>query len=128
MLDLRTGELRFTNAGHNPPYRLRGGVVEAVTAAKGRPLGTRMSSAYDNATLALAMNDALYLYTDGVTEAENGNGDFFTEARLEDLLREQAGRSAKEMIDAVAGAVQAFAGAAPQSDDITALAVRRTVG
>src|SRR5207237_397670 len=71
MLNPRTGELRFTNAGHNPPYHLIGDDVTAVTASKGRPLGVRPGSTYETGELQLAPGEAIYLYTDGVTEAEN---------------------------------------------------------
>ncbi len=124
MLDAQTGDLRFTNAGHNPPYRLNGHDVTPITGSKGHPLGTRHNSAYETGHLTLTPGDALYLYTDGVTEAANNKDDLFTEERLEAILRETAGHP-NDMIRAVAAAVRAFVEGAPQSDDITALALRR---
>jgi sigma-B regulation protein RsbU (phosphoserine phosphatase) len=125
MLDAQTGDLRFTNAGHNPPYRLNGNDVTPITGSKGRPLGTRNNSAYETGHLTLAPGDALYLYTDGVTEAANRKDNLFTEERLETVLRETAGHQPDDMIKAVAAAVRAFVEGAPQSDDITALVIRR---
>jgi phosphoserine phosphatase RsbU/P len=125
MLDPQTGALRFTNAGHNPPYRLNGRDVTPIAGSKGRPLGTRENSAYETGHLTLALGDAIYLYTDGITEAANTKDDLFSEERLEAVLRENAGHRPDDMIKAVADAARSFANGAPQSDDITALAIRR---
>ena len=124
MLDPKTGDLRFTNAGHNPPYRLDGKAVEAVTLSKGRPLGLRTTSTYETGSLTLAAGETLYLYTDGVTEAHNRTGELFAEQRLEAVLRESAGDSTNIVVTAVGDAVQRFADGAAQSDDITAMALR----
>jgi len=125
MLDPRSGDLRFTNAGHNPPYQLVGDQIVAVTACKGRPLGVRMNSVYETGTLNLAPGSALYVYSDGITEAENRKQDLFTEERLEAVLRQAGGRSPRDLVNAVAEAVHRFSDGAAQSDDITALALRR---
>ena len=128
MLDPQTGDLRFTNAGHNPPYHLNSNGPTPVTACKGRPLGVRDNSAYQTGSLMLAPREEIYLYTDGVTEAANHNDEFFTEARLEAVLRDVAGHPTNVIIKAVADAVRSFADGAPQYDDITALAIRRVGG
>jgi sigma-B regulation protein RsbU (phosphoserine phosphatase) len=125
MLEPQTGHLRFANAGHNPPYHLTGNGPTPVTACKGRPLGVRDNSAYETGHLTLARGEEIYLYTDGVTEAANRQDEFFAEERLEAVLRDVAGHPANVIIRAVADAVRSFAGGAPQSDDITALAIRR---
>jgi phosphoserine phosphatase RsbU/P len=124
MLEPRTGRLRFCNAGHNPPYRLDHGIVESVVLGKGRPLGLRRSSTYETACLTLREGEALYLYSDGVTEATNASGELFAEARLEAVLRAAAGNGTRTIVEAVGDAVRSFVGNAPQSDDITAMAVR----
>jgi sigma-B regulation protein RsbU (phosphoserine phosphatase) len=128
MLDPQTGDLRFTNAGHNPPYHLNGNGPTPVTACKGRPLGVRGNSAYETGRLMLAPGEEIYLYTDGITEAANRNDEFFAEERLEAALRDVAGHPTNAIIKAVADAVSSFADGAPQSDDITALAIRRVGG
>jgi sigma-B regulation protein RsbU (phosphoserine phosphatase) len=125
MLDPRTGELRFTNAGHNPPYHLIGDEVTPVMASKGHALGVRAGSTYETGELKLAQGDAIYLYTDGVTEAANKRDELFTEERLEAVLRAAAGRPTSVIVNAVTDAVRSFADGAPQSDDITAMAIRR---
>jgi sigma-B regulation protein RsbU (phosphoserine phosphatase) len=125
MLDPRTGALRFTNAGHNPPYLLIGDAVTPITACKGRPLGVRAGSTYETGELALASGEAIYLYTDGITEAANKKDELFTEERLEAILCQSAGRPTNAIVNAVTEAVRSFANGALQSDDITALAIRR---
>jgi len=125
LLNIATGEVRFTNAGHNPPYFFSDGSVTAVTACKGRALGVREDSTYQSGVLQLSPGDALYLYTDGVTETTNRNDELFAEARLEEVLRTATSRHPVDLIKAVTSAVQSFADGAPQSDDITALAIRR---
>ena len=72
-----------------------------------------------------ALGDAIYRYTDGVTEAANKNDELFTEARLEAILRGTAGRPTSAIVNAVTDAVRSFAASAPQLDDITALVIRR---
>ena len=124
MLEPQTGKLRFCNAGHNPPYRLDHGIVEPVMLGKGRPLGLRGNSTYETACLTLREGETLYLYSDGVTEATNGSGELFAEARLEAVLRAAAGNGTRMIVEAVGDAVRSFVGNAPQSDDITAMAVR----
>jgi sigma-B regulation protein RsbU (phosphoserine phosphatase) len=125
MVRLDSGEVQFCNAGHNPPYHLKGSGVEPVTAAKGRPLGVRAASAYEAGQLTLAAGDMLYLYTDGITEAENQKTELFSEQRLEEVLRGNACDAADVVVKAVANAVKNFADGALQSDDITALAIKR---
>ena len=120
MLDPQTGDLRFTNAGHNPPYHLNGNGPTAVTTSKGRPLGVRDNSAYETGRLMLAPGEEIYLYTDGVTEAANRTDEFFAEERLEGLAR-RPGHPAN--VIAVAWSVLCRRRAA--IDDITALAIRR---
>ena len=127
MLDPRTGALRFTNAGHSPPYVLSGDGVTPITACKGRPLGVRANSTFETGELMLAPGEAIYLHTDGITEAANTLHELFAERRLEAVLRGTAGQPIKAIVDAVTDAVRAFADGAPQSDDITALAIRRGV-
>jgi serine phosphatase RsbU (regulator of sigma subunit) len=87
-------------------------------------LGTRRDSAYKTGHLRLVPGEAIYLYTDGITEAANRTDEMFTEQRLEAILREASPFRPKDVIQAVADAVQSFANSVPQSDDITAMAIR----
>lgn len=125
ILNLSSGEVRFTNAGHSHPYHLHGTIVEAVMSHKGHPLGVRVNSKYETGSLALVAGDVLYLYTDGITEALDRNGQLFSENRLEAVLRNAAGSRPAETVNAVTEAVRQFVGEEPRADDITALAIRR---
>ncbi len=124
-LDLATGALAFANAGHNPPYIVRAdGRVEPLHGGLGLPLGLMDGPGYESAAVTLAAGDALYLYTDGVTEALSPGGEEFTPARLEVLLAARAGVSSADLVGHSFAAVKEHAAGAPPSDDITALAVR----
>jgi sigma-B regulation protein RsbU (phosphoserine phosphatase) len=121
----QTGKVEFCNAGHNAPYRIGRGGVTAVDGAKGIILGVQPEATYTNGTLSLAPGEGIYVFTDGVTEAANVQGDMFSEARLEAVLRDSADSSSAEIVNAVTQSVHGFVGNALPSDDITMLAVRR---
>ena len=127
ILDTATGEIDFVNAGHNPPYLLAGNKVVPVAGCGGRALGVRSNSPYETGNLTLAPGDAIFLYTDGVTEAFNNNDQMFSDERLEAVLRDVATGRPQAIITAVSGAVGAFADGAEQSDDITAAVIRRSL-
>jgi sigma-B regulation protein RsbU (phosphoserine phosphatase) len=125
MLAPGSGEVEFCNAGHNPPYRLSGEKVEAIEGGKGIILGVRPDAAYANGRLSLAPGEGIYVFTDGVTEAENPQQDMLSEERLEAVLRGAAGCPSAEIVKRVAEAVRGFVGTALPSDDITMMALRR---
>lgn len=124
ILDPETGEIGFVNAGHNPPYHLTGDKAVPVEGCRGRALGVRSNSFYETGNLTLALGEAIFLYTDGITEAFNKNDEMFSDERLEAVLRDVAGRRSEAIITAVSGAVRAFVDGAEQSDDITAAVIR----
>ena len=124
VLDLTTGELTYANAGHNPPLWVRRDSVERLTRT-GVALGASEDAHMTERTIQLAEGESLLLYTDGLTEAFNLEGDMFGEERLLRALGWQASISADDMIKMVESALDDFAGAAPPSDDLTMLAVRR---
>jgi len=125
MLELSSQTLRYCNAGHNPPYIIAAeGDPTPLTASRGKPLGIRADFAYEAAERPIARGDCLFLYTDGITEAEDTNGGFFGESGLENALRARAGARAQELVETVVERVHAFAGSAAQSDDIAAMAVQ----
>jgi len=123
VLDLDTGLLRYCNAGHNPPWLLRAGGAAEILPPTGPAAAVLETAGYTAAETRLAPGDRLFLYTDGVTEALAPGGELFGSERLERLLRELRARPAAEMVDGVVAAVDAFAGAAEQFDDITCLAL-----
>ena len=124
--DLLTGHITFTNAGHNPPYILKAnGSVEALQAPCNLVLGAVPGVPFTCNTLELEPGDTLFMYTDGVTEAENKNHDQFGESRLEEALAECKGADSKHIVDTVNAKVKEFINGAAQSDDITQLVIRR---
>jgi serine phosphatase RsbU (regulator of sigma subunit) len=123
-LDVRTGELVYANAGHLPPYLIGAGGVRAEALEPGVPLGVMDDYVFDAKSVRLAPGDALMLYSDGVTEAADLEGNLFGETRLEAVLTTQTGRSCAEIVAAVLDAVRRFAGTAPQADDIAILVVQ----
>jgi sigma-B regulation protein RsbU (phosphoserine phosphatase) len=129
MLGPGSGELEFCNAGHNAPYRLNRQGLEVIEGAKGIILGVRPDAVYTTGRTSLAPGESIYVFTDGVTEAADQQGELFAEARLEAVLRAAGGCStAAEIVTSVAEAVRGFVGNALPSDDITMLAVRRLDG
>ena len=124
--DLQTGQVDFTNAGHNPPYILHAdGTVEMVKSDCNLVLGALEGIDFKNASLQLEPGDTLVMYTDGVTEAENKEQAQFENARLETTLAALKGASSRQIVDTVNARVKEFTDGAPQSDDITQLVIRR---
>jgi len=124
--DLTTGQVDYTNAGHNPPYILHAdGSVEMLKNDCNLVLGAVEDIKYTSQSLQLNPGDALVMYTDGVTEAENKAHDQFGESRLETELAALQGADSKQIVQTVLAKVREFAAGAPQSDDITQLVIRR---
>jgi serine phosphatase RsbU (regulator of sigma subunit) len=126
ILDPRTGQLTYCNAGHNPPCTLRVEDRQIQTLNKtGMALGAMPGVSWEQHAVHLARGDMLVLYTDGVTDAHNEGGAFFGQERLLDVLQANAGRPAHEVRDSLLRVVQRFTGEASQFDDITlVIAVR----
>lgn len=125
VLDLRTGELSYSNAGHNPPRVLTtDSKVAVVPKTNNLVLGIQPGHAYHNKQIQLMPGDTLFLYTDGITEAEDSKSEEFTESRLDEKLAGLANTSSERVATEIVDAVQEFVGDAPQSDDITCVAAR----
>ena len=125
VLDIRTGELRYANAGHNPPYIVRrDGTLKTLDAPHGMALGISGEAVFPAHSVRLADGDTLFLFSDGVTEALDVGDALFSEERLEACLCEHVGQSAGELSATVIDQVRQFAGAAPQADDITVLCIK----
>ena len=127
MLHPGSGELQFCNAAHNLPYRLGRDRVEAIEGPKGLALGIMDDAAYATGRLSMEPAETIYLFTDGVTEATNQADELFSEPRLEVVLHTVAQEGSATVVKAVADAIAGFVAAAPQADDITAMAVRWSV-
>ena len=125
VLDLRTGELQYTNAGHLPPLLLGASrKVAWLDLPKATMLGISEAPTYTTKTLKLQPMDTLLLYTDGVNEAMNAEQQLFGDDRLLAFAEAQDGREPKELVERLLDSIRRFAGGAEQSDDITVLALR----
>ncbi|MBM3744612.1 MAG: FHA domain-containing protein [Acidobacteria bacterium] len=115
------GLLRWVNAGHPPALRVRpSGELEDLPAG-GPPLGLLEEAVWAIEHTQLEPGDKLVIYTDGLAEACNAEGDFFFRKRLRPLLRTRAGDSCRDLHDALVAAVREFTADAPPRDDITVL-------
>ena len=128
ILDTRTGQLVYVNAGHNPPCILRRDGSREYLDRGGLVIGAMPGSEYEEGHATLLAGDDLVLYTDGVTEAENTEDEMFGEERLEQLLIEHRHASAREIEEQVYSSVKDFAAGAPQTDDLTMVIVKMTTG
>ena len=128
VLDPRTGPLTYCNAGHTPPVVLSAQGDSPVRELRGTgiPLGIFEGETWEQHSVQLAPGDLLLLYTDGVTDAEDGNGEFFGEERLLEVAKKNClDGSAQGLLDAVLAAIHGYVGGAPQFDDITLMVVAR---
>ncbi len=125
-LDLDSGRISYVNAGHNPPVMLRGGgKAEYLNTTPAIVLGAMSEMEYASQEVALAPGDSIYLYTDGVTEQTNPNGEMFGEDRLLGILSDERLQADPQAIPAaVSGSVSAFAAGTEQADDRTQLVIR----
>src|SRR5215510_2678903 len=123
ILNIRTGQVDYSNGGHNLPYYLHRDGVSPLENLGGRVLGLVQQSPYASGRMVLGPDEALLLYTDGVTEAMDSSETLYSVQRLERFLESNRGSSPRQMIGDLLSDVRQFAGGAPQSDDITALAL-----
>ncbi len=118
VLDLKNGVLRYCNAGHNPP-RILTDDIYTLEVEPNLPLGIIGGSEFKEQEIPFHYDDAICLYTDGLTEAENFYHEQFGEERLDKCLRGRKG--AKDHLDNIKREVDRFVDGAPQSDDLTVL-------
>ena len=129
LYDPQSGELSYANGGHCPPY-----IIDAASDAPPRMLdklsgplvGVIPDMEYTLFTDTLKEQETCLLFTDGVTEAMNGDKELYGEARLQDFLAAHRGASPRELLTLIFSELVRFRGEEPQSDDITMLAFCRT--
>lgn len=127
IMDIDTGEVSYACAGHNPPVIIHGdGTVEFIPIKHKLPLAAMEGTKYPVMHTQLLAGESFVLYTDGVTEATNQENELYGDARLLDIVQELQNLSIHEMIAGVKANVDIFVGEAPQFDDITIVAIRRT--
>ena len=125
VLEISTGRFIYVNAGHNPPLlRHIGGGFERLKARPGFVLAGMEGLRYQENEMILEPGDTLYLYTDGVTEATDGEQQLFGEKRLQSALNEQPDLSVYELLPKIKGCIDRFVGEAEQFDDITMLGLK----
>jgi serine phosphatase RsbU (regulator of sigma subunit) len=139
VLDPATGTLTYANAGHHPPFLLgtrNGGSLRSMPRT-GMALGVLEDAAWEQKVVHIAPGEALLLYTDGVTDAQNGQQEFFGDERLLEVLRLNLGpladqgpstgpgSHAQRLQDALMAEIGGFVREAPQFDDITVLVALR---
>ncbi len=126
-LNINTGELACVNAGHNPPLiKKRGGAFEYIKTPTNIALGIMGEVSYKSCSYTLEKGDAVFLYSDGVTEAANKKEELFGEENLQKALNEKETQNAdmRALLGHIKTSVDAFAQGAEQADDITMLAVQ----
>ena len=124
VLDIESGELTYINAGHDYPYLVRQGEVQAKLETTGPAVGAIDLADYTTQTLHFERGDTLVLYSDGIIDAQNQRGERFEQERWLRLLGEPPGDSGK-LIEHVVDRVLSFIGEASQYDDISLLTVLR---
>ena len=118
VLDLNAGQLRYCNAGHNPPMILTD-AIRMLPVEPNIPLGIINGTNFVEQETAFNCDDAIFLYTDGLSEAENATQEQFGEARIESALHGR--KRSEEHMENIKYQVSLFVGDAPQSDDLTML-------
>ena len=125
-LDLATGHLRYCNAGHNAPVRIGSGMAAFLDVVPNLPLGVQSDLQYQEQETALSRDEGLFLYTDGLTEAANGDQELFGEERLLETILRHGEEKAAVLVQSVKTAVESHLGGSTPSDDQTMLVVRFT--
>lgn len=127
ILDQATGQLTYANAGHNPPFLLSKqiGVNIHALGTTGMPIGIDEDAAWSQHTITINPGEVLILYTDGIPDAQNSEGEFFRERRLIEVILNKFEASAQKIQANILDEVQEFVGDASQFDDITLLVIAR---
>ena len=125
VVDLASGHLSYTNAGHNPPLLLTDDDVSVISCDANLPAGVMSGHQFTEQHLQLKSGDSIFLYTDGLNEAENASLQQFGMERMMQLAKVTV-RKPLPLIEAMMSSVQLFVGDAEQSDDLTMLAIQYT--
>jgi sigma-B regulation protein RsbU (phosphoserine phosphatase) len=123
--DPASGCATFVNGGHNDGIVLRKDDTVELLTTTGLPLGLFARAAYEEGQVSLQPGDLLMIYSDGVTEAEDGNDGEFGMERVIDVLKSHRDKPASVIVDQMVERIDAFAGTAPQHDDITLMVLKR---
>ncbi|MFT5648159.1 MAG: sigma-B regulation protein RsbU (phosphoserine phosphatase) [Aureispira sp.] len=125
ILNTRTGELVYTNAGHNPTLiKKSNGELIKLKDLHGPVVAAMEGLTYKETRLKIDTGDVIFAYTDGITEAHSPSNELFSDQRLEDLLTDHAFESSKSTVKRIIKAVNDFEAEADPFDDITALCIQ----
>lgn len=127
VLDPEEGTLTYSNAGHNPPFLLtsKAGAECDSLIRTGMPIGIDTEARWERKTVSMEPGDTLVLYTDGIPDCQNEEGEFFDDQRLIDVALENLGQSAFAIQAGILDKVHGFLGEAQQADDITLMVLSR---
>jgi sigma-B regulation protein RsbU (phosphoserine phosphatase) len=117
--------VQYVNAGHNPPYLLQPGAEIVEVKATGTPIGMLEEAPFAAGELTIEPGGLLFLFSDGIPEAQNADGEFYEEDRLRACLCRDSGRPAEAIVDCVKSDLDAFVGETPPTDDVTMLILKR---
>ena len=124
LLNLSSGELTFCNAGHNYPYLLKKSDLFEIQVTHGPALGVIGEQKYKTGKLKIERDDIIFLFTDGVTDAENVNKQFFDKTRLEEALRMSLLKTPSEITQGVYQDIRKFTVGEAQFDDLTIMVLK----
>ena len=128
VLDMDNNQLTYVNAGHNPPLWIKcDGAIERLTRSA-IALGVVTSGSVSQRTIQLEPGDNVLLYTDGLTESYDVEGEFYGETRLTEAITAEECDSASGLLDRIENSLLNFIKDVPPADDLTMLALRRTQG
>ena len=123
IIDVETGQLIYGNCGHNAPLLLhRDGTIDQLKST-GPPLAASASVTFKTADRSLIAGDRLVLFSDGLPEATNCNGEFFGDAEIERAIRENSENDARGLVRGIINKVMQFEGGAPRYDDIACISM-----
>lgn len=123
VLDLKTGDVTYIDAGHNPPFIEKDGKFTKLEAKPDFVFGRKRAIRYNKQHVKMDIGDRIFLYTDGVTEAVGPNGTMYGEDRLNSSLDSHGGANVEDLVDQVKSDLSQFVRDAVQSDDITIMAM-----
>jgi len=124
ILEISTGKLTAASAGHEYPMINTGSKFELLNDKHGMPVGAFKKAKYKDYELTLKKGDSIFLYTDGVAEANDADNELFGTDRTLDALNKNPDAAPEELMKNVRAAVDAFVKDAPQFDDLTMLGFR----
>lgn len=126
VIDLRTGRLRYSNAGHNAPVIINGetGKVELLQVKPNLPIGIMANMKFEMQETFIPSNTTIFVYTDGLTEAENAEKELFGDDRMIDKLKDMKNNSSKVQIEQMLDEVHQHVKDAEQSDDLTMVSIK----